>query len=154
MKIHSLFFEIHPLFFEIHSLFFENSFIENPLTHIQKAGVPVEFNEFSDLPIPDLQAVLFDKIKHLETNNCNLRSTFNDIYNKYMQSENEKHALEEKVEEQNETIKQMETQIAQLEQQMTSNQSQGSLGNVETILKDQRDRYKRRIDELEVSGLD
>ena len=71
-----------------------------------------------------------------------------------MQSENEKHALEEKVEEQNETIKQMETQIAQLEQQMTSNQSQGSLGNVETILKDQRDRYKRRIDELEVSGLD
>ena len=67
-----------------------------------------------------------------------------------MQSENERHELEEKVEEQKEMIKQMETQIAQLEQQMIPTPNQGSLGNVEAILKDQRDRYKRRIDELEV----
>lgn len=121
----------------------------------QQIGIPVEFNETSDLPIPQIEAILLDKIQHLETSNSNLRSTFNEIYNKYMTSENEKHSLEERVTDQAENIKQMEMQIAQLEQrlipsQATNIQKEGFAGNVEGILKDQRDRYKRRVDELEV----
>lgn len=115
----------------------------------------MEFNETSDLPIPQIEAVLLDKIQHLETSNSNLRSTFNEIYNKYMTSENEKHSLEERVTDQAESIKQMEIQIAQLEQRLIPSQAaniqkEGFTGNVEGILKDQRDRYKRRVDELEV----
>lgn len=115
----------------------------------------MNFNETSDVPIPEVEAILLDKIKHLETSNSNLRSTFNDIYNKYMTSENEKHVLEERVNDQSESMKQMENQIAQLEQRVipsnsTNIQKEGFAGNVESILKDQRDRYKRRVDELEV----
>ena len=115
----------------------------------------MEFNETSDLPIPQVETVLLEKIQHLETSNSNLRSTFNDIYNKYMKSENDRHVLEEQVVDQNENIKQMESQINQLEQrvipsQSTNIQQEGFSGNVEGILKDQRDRYKRRVDELEV----
>lgn len=115
----------------------------------------MEFNETCDLPIPDLQSVLLEKIQHLETSNSNLRSTFNDIYNKYMTSENERHVLEERVTDQAESIKQMENQIGQLEQRVIPSQSidlqkEGFAGNVESILKDQRDRYKHRVDELEV----
>ena len=115
----------------------------------------MEFNETSDLPIPQVETVLLEKIQHLETSNSNLRSTFNDIYNKYMKSENDRHVLEEQVVDQSENIKQMESQISQLEQrvipsQSTNIQQEGFSGNVEGILKDQRDRYKRRVDELEV----
>ena len=115
----------------------------------------MEFNETSDLPIPQVETVLLEKIQHLETSNSNLRSTFNDIYNKYMKSENDRHVLEEQVVDQNENIKQIESQINQLEQrvipsQSTNIQQEGFSGNVEGILKDQRDRYKRRVDELEV----
>ena len=115
----------------------------------------MEFNETSDLPIPQVETVLLEKIQHLETSNSNLRSTFNDIYNKYMKSENDRHVLEEQVVDQNENIKQMESQINQLEQrvipsQSTNIQQEGFSGNVEGILKDQRDRYKRRVDALEV----
>ena len=72
-----------------------------------------------------------------------------------MKSENDRHVLEEQVVDQNENIKQMESQINQLEQrvipsQSTNIQQEGFSGNVEGILKDQRDRYKRRVDELEV----
>ena len=72
-----------------------------------------------------------------------------------MKSENDRHVLEEQVVDQSENIKQMESQISQLEQrvipsQSTNIQQEGFSGNVEGILKDQRDRYKRRVDELEV----
>ena len=117
----------------------------------------MEFNETCDLPVPDVEAVLLDKIHHLETSNSNLRSTFNEIYNKYMTAENDKHTLEERMADQKEHLQQMESQIAQLEQRVIPSQpvniqKEGFTGNVESILKDQRDRYKHRVDELEVSN--
>lgn len=47
-------------------------------------------------------------------------------------------------------MEKMEGQIAELEQRVIGDVG-GEGGNVERILKDQRDRYKRRVDELEVS---
>ena len=114
----------------------------------------MEFSSSTDLPIPDAQAVLLEKIRHLETSNSSLRSTFNDIYNKYMQSENDRHALEERNRDDAEAMKQMESQISELEQRVIGEGGNatvsGFTSNVEAILKDQRDRYKRRVDELEV----
>lgn len=114
----------------------------------------MEFTASAELPVPDLHAVLLDKIRHLETSNSSLRATFNEIYNKYMQSENERHALEEKNRDGEEAMKRMETQIAELEQRVIgadgADTVPGFSNNVEVILKDQRDRYKRRVDELEV----
>ena len=108
--------------------------------------------------MPDVQAVLLEKIRHLETSNSSLRSTFNEIYNKYMQSENERHTIEEKVRDNEEAMKRMETQIAELEQRVIGSDGAtavtGFSSNVEVILKDQRDRYKRRVDELEVEEME
>ena len=98
--------------------------------------------------------MLLEKIQHLETSNSSLRSTFNDIYNKYMQSENDRHTLEEKDRDNTEAMKQMESQISELEQRVIGENGNATVAgfssNVEVILKDQRDRYKRRVDELEV----
>ncbi|CBK24353.2 uncharacterized protein [Blastocystis hominis] len=125
----------------------------SPPFSLQSVGIPVEFTASAELPVPDLQAVLLDKIRHLETSNSSLRSTFNEIYNKYMQSENDRHALEEKLRDDEEAMKRMETQIAELEQRVIGSDGAtavtGFSSNVEVILKDQRDRYKRRVDELE-----
>ena len=127
--------------------------IQSILLTLQSVGIPVEFTASAELPVPDLQAVLLDKIRHLETSNSSLRSTFNEIYNKYMQSENDRHALEEKLRDDEEAMKRMETQIAELEQRVIGSDGAtavtGFSSNVEVILKDQRDRYKRRVDELE-----
>ena len=127
--------------------------IQSILVTLQSIGIPVEFSSTTDLPIPDAQAVLLEKIQHLETSNSSLRSTFNDIYNKYMQSENDRHTLEEKDRDNTEAMKQMESQISELEQRVIGENGSATVAgfssNVEVILKDQRDRYKRRVDELE-----
>lgn len=75
-----------------------------------------------------------------------------------MQSENERHTIEEKVRDNEEAMKRMETQIAELEQRVIGSDGTtavtGFSSNVEVILKDQRDRYKRRVDELEVEEME
>lgn len=71
-----------------------------------------------------------------------------------MQSENDRHTLEEKDRDNTEAMKQMESQISELEQRVIGENGNATVAgfssNVEVILKDQRDRYKRRVDELEV----
>lgn len=71
-----------------------------------------------------------------------------------MQSENDRHTLEEKDRDNTEAMKQMESQISELEQRVIGENGSATVAgfssNVEVILKDQRDRYKRRVDELEV----
>lgn len=64
--------------------------LKNALVTLQRVGVPVNYREDSDIPVPDTERVLLGKLQHLETSNSELRSTFNDIYNKYMTSENER----------------------------------------------------------------
>ena len=103
--------------------------IKRILVTLQQVGIAVDFNE---------------------TGNSELRSTFNDIYNKYMASENKRHEVEEQLGDAREAMEKMEGQIAELEQRVIGDVG-GEGGNVERILKDQRDRYKRRVDELEVS---
>ena len=58
--------------------------LKNALVTLQRVGVPVNYREDSDIPVPDTERVLLGKLQHLETSNSELRSTFNDIYNKYM----------------------------------------------------------------------
>ena len=72
--------------------------------------------------------------------------TFNSIYNKYMTSENERHALEERLEDATAMTKKLEQQVSDLERRTPGAQK----GSVESILREQRDRYKRRVEELEV----
>lgn len=124
--------------------------IKRILVTLQQVGIAVDFNETTELPIPKTEAILLEKIRHLETGNSELRSTFNDIYNKYMASENKRHEVEEQLGDAREAMERMEGQIAELEQRVIGDVG-GEGGNVERILKDQRDRYKRRVDELEVS---
>ena len=128
--------------------------IRRMLVTLQQVGIAVEYSGTSDLPIPKTESILLEKIHHLETSNSNLRSTFNDIYNKYMASENKRHEVEEKLGDAEETAQKMEAQIAELETRVIGGSGKevvrGASGNVEAILKDQRDRYKRRVDELEV----
>ena len=123
--------------------------IKRILVTLQQVGIAVDFNETSELPIPKTEAILLEKIHHLETGNSELRSTFNDIYNKYMTSENKRHEMEEQLSDARDAMEKMEGQIAELEQRVIGDIG-GERGNVEKILKDQRDRYKRRVDELEV----
>ena len=123
--------------------------LKNALVTLQRVGVPVNYREDSDIPVPDTERVLLGKLQHLETSNSELRSTFNDIYNKYMTSENERHTAEEKLSDAQEQIRRMELQIGELEQRTIAGAATPGM-NVEAILKDQRDRYKRRVDELEV----
>lgn len=124
--------------------------IKRILVTLQQVGIAVDFNETTELPIPKTEAILLEKIHHLETGNSELRSTFNDIYNKYMASENKRHEVEEQLGDARDAMEKMEGQIAELEQRVIGDVG-GEGGNVERILKDQRDRYKRRVDELEVS---
>ena len=123
--------------------------LKNALVTLQRVGVPVNYREDSDIPVPDTERVLLGKLQHLETSNSELRSTFNDIYNKYMTSENERHTAEEKLSDAREQIRRMELQIGELEQRTIAGAATPGM-NMEAILKDQRDRYKRRVDELEV----
>lgn len=127
----------------------EMSRLKSALVTLQRVGVPVRYSEDSDIPVPDTERVLLDKLQHLETSNSELRATFNDIYNKYMTSENERHTAEEKLSDTQEQMRRMEVQIGELEQRTIVGTSTPGM-NVEAILKDQRDRYKRRVDELEV----
>ena len=123
--------------------------LKSALITLQRVGVPVNYREDSDIPVPDTERVLLGKLQHLETSNSELRSTFNDIYNKYMTSENERHSTEERLSDAQEQILRMEVQIGELEQRTIAGATTPGM-NVEAILKDQRDRYKRRVDELEV----
>ena len=89
--------------------------IQRSLLTLQEAGIPVQFNGESDVPMPVTEQVLMDKLHHLETSNSELRSTFNEIYNKYMASELECHRLEEEVRDLTSQTTVMESQIAELE---------------------------------------
>ena len=127
--------------------------IKRILVTLQQVGIAVEYSGTSDLPIPKTESILLEKIHHLETSNSNLRSTFNDIYNKYMASENKRHEVEERLGDAEDAAQRMEVQIAELETRVIGGSGKEVIrgsGNVEAILKDQRDRYKRRVDELEV----
>ena len=140
--------------------------LQRALLTLQEAGIPVQFSGESDVPMPATEQVLMDKLHHLETSNSELRSTFNEIYNKYMASELERHRLEEVVRDMTSQAHVMEGQIAELEKRafQTSRSGESVVSmpvnsngdhhnhktSVEMILKDQRDRYKHRVDELEV----
>ena len=67
--------------------------LQRDLSVLQQVGVPVRCSEESEVPLPDTERVLLEKLQRLETSNSDLRVTFNSIYNKYMTSENERHAL-------------------------------------------------------------
>ena len=120
--------------------------LERDLSVLQQVGVPVRYSEESEAPLPDTERVLLEKLQRLETSNSDLRVTFNSIYNKYMTSENERHALEERLEDATAMTKKLEQQVSDLERRTPGTQK----GSVESILREQRDRYKRRVEELEV----
>lgn len=122
--------------------------LQRDLSVLQQVGVPVRCSEESEVPLPDTERVLLEKLQRLETSNSDLRVTFNSIYNKYMTSENERHALEERLEDATAMVKKLEQQVSDLERRTPGAQK----GSVESILREQRDRYKRRVEELEVGA--